>query len=40
MRVKVLAAIARMLGIQFHIDGIPFGVKLVPPQGVSGATAG
>lgn len=38
MRLKVLATIARLLGLHFHIDGIPFGVRLFPVEGVSGST--
>ena len=38
MRLKILDVLARVLGIQFHIDGLPFGAKVTPPIGVSGST--
>lgn len=38
MRIRLLSALAKLLGIQFHIDGFPFGARRVVEPGVSGST--
>lgn len=39
VRIWLLSAIAKLLGVQFHIDGLPFGARRVVEPGVSGSTA-
>lgn len=37
-RVVLLGTFAKVLGIQFHIDGFPFGARKRSQRGVSGST--
>lgn len=36
MRIKILACIAKFMGIQFHVGGFPFGANVVPEAGSPG----
>ena len=38
MRLMILSAVAKLLGIQFHVKGFPFGAQVVLEPGVSGST--
>ena len=38
-RLLILAAVARLLGIQFHVDGMPYGAPKLVERGSSGSTA-
>jgi hypothetical protein len=36
MKIYLLSIVARLLGIQFSIDGLPYGAKVSRKAGVSG----
>lgn len=36
LKVKMLAVMARLLGIQFHIEGLPFGAPKKREKGANG----
>lgn len=38
-RIWLLSAIAKLLDVQFHIDGLPFGARRSAEPGASGSTA-
>lgn len=36
MRLTILHLIARAIGLQFHVDGFPYGAKVARTAGVGG----
>jgi hypothetical protein len=38
MKLQILSIIARLMGVQFHVDGLPYGATLLKKQGPFGSS--